>query len=877
VAGGSAIGVIVDSGGGEFVYSAGIASATVVSGGGSVTVMSSGVTEGDTIGSGGLEVVLSGGSANGLAVGSGGFAMVSAGGTVSGATIDNGGTLIVFPGADDPGLNALAGSLVITAGVVVVSAGALISATTGTASGFTVITGQTEYVFPGGTADFSFISGGHEIVTSGGVVSGGVLTAGREIVSGGLATGEFADGGFYYVTAGGSANSLTVNENGVAVVWSGGEVTSAVLSMGGGMIVRSGGNIDFTVVSNGGFLNVTGGTVTSTTLLPDGHESVAGGTVDTGTLVDDGFFIVDVGGIASGTILRGGITTVPVVGEIFAPAESVYGIAVAPVISGGSLFIGDGGVASGAVISTSGSELVLSGGQDIGTILDGGSEALGFFGNDVETDFDVLSAGGNATSTMINDRGVLIVYDTTSAVDTTVNSGGYQVVSSGGLATGGTVTSSGFEIIVSGGLASGVTVQSGGIQIVFPGGHASGTNAEPGSVIVSSGVVLEPTGDDGFIGEPIAAWSATVTGDVVGSGLREVILPGGLAVSSLILSGGEELVSSGGTADFATVSNGGTAYVQPSGLAFGAVLASGGFENVSSGGTAISTVVNNGGFLGLSGGTAIETELFPGGTIGVYNVVFSGGQPVLSGGTLTATEGGTTISLTLSGNYGSDVFSASTYLIDGFFADGTQITVSGSTLPCFAAGSRIATVGGEVAVEDLRVGDVVTLHDGRHAPVVWIGRRHVGCARHPMPEQMWPVRVAADAFGPGMPHRDLLLSPDHAIFAAGVLIPVKHLITGSSIARVAMSEVTYFHVELPAHDVLLAEGLPVESYLDTGDRANFSNFEGPVRLFPDFSMHVWEANGYAPPRVAGPEVEAVRRLLRDRMAGEVCEVVARAG
>jgi hypothetical protein len=160
----------------------------------------------------------------------------------------------------------------------------------------------------------------------------------------------------------------------------------------------------------------------------------------------------------------------------------------------------------------------------------------------------------------------------------------------------------------------------------------------------------------------------------------------------------------------------------------------------------------------------------------------------------------------------------------------------------------------------LRLGDIVTLHDGRVAPVVWIGRRHVDCARH----QVWPVRVAADAFGQGMPHRDLLLSPDHAIFAEGVLIPVKHLINGRSVARVTMPEVTYFHVELPAHDVLIAEGLPVESYLDIGDRANFSNFEGPVRLFPDFPVHVWEARGFAPLRVTGPDVEAVRRLLFDR-------------
>jgi hypothetical protein len=40
-----------------------------------------------------------------------------------------------------------------------------------------------------------------------------------------------------------------------------------------------------------------------------------------------------------------------------------------------------------------------------------------------------------------------------------------------------------------------------------------------------------------------------------------------------------------------------------------------------------------------------------------------------------------------------------------------------------------------------------------------------------------------------------------------------------------VAAVTYWHAELRRHDVLLAEGLPAESYLDSGDRDGFGAAE----------------------------------------------------
>ena len=112
-----------------------------------------------------------------------------------------------------------------------------------------------------------------------------------------------------------------------------------------------------------------------------------------------------------------------------------------------------------------------------------------------------------------------------------------------------------------------------------------------------------------------------------------------------------------------------------------------------------------------------------------------------------------------------------------------------------------------------------------------------------------------------------------------MLIPVKHLINGDSIAQVQMQDVTYYHVELARHDVILAEGLPVESYLDTGDRTSFANAAMVTTLFPTFGPQgdhnlVWEARAVAPLVVTGPIVRAVRLRLAPGGAGLVAAPAA---
>jgi hypothetical protein len=170
----------------------------------------------------------------------------------------------------------------------------------------------------------------------------------------------------------------------------------------------------------------------------------------------------------------------------------------------------------------------------------------------------------------------------------------------------------------------------------------------------------------------------------------------------------------------------------------------------------------------------------------------------------------------------------------------TDPPLSPPPFACFAAGTRILTPGGQVPVEALRVGQRVVIvgSGGERAvrSIRWIGHRYIDFTRHADPKFAQPIRIRADAFAEGEPLRDLLVSPDHAIYAGGMLIPARLLRNGATIVREdRLPAVRYFHVELDRHDILLAEGLPAESYLDTGNRGVFENSDMPLTLHRDFT------------------------------------------
>jgi hypothetical protein len=153
---------------------------------------------------------------------------------------------------------------------------------------------------------------------------------------------------------------------------------------------------------------------------------------------------------------------------------------------------------------------------------------------------------------------------------------------------------------------------------------------------------------------------------------------------------------------------------------------------------------------------------------------------------------------------------------------------------CLLAGTLVRTPSGEAAVETLKIGDLVMTAQHGAVPVKWIGRQSFRRSPgRPWLADVTPVLIRANAVAPNMPQRDLLVSRSHAVLVDGHLVPADFLINGASIVPAAVEEaeqLDYFNIELANHEIILAEGLPVESFYGHS-REHFSNFAEYLRLY----------------------------------------------
>jgi hypothetical protein len=166
-----------------------------------------------------------------------------------------------------------------------------------------------------------------------------------------------------------------------------------------------------------------------------------------------------------------------------------------------------------------------------------------------------------------------------------------------------------------------------------------------------------------------------------------------------------------------------------------------------------------------------------------------------------------------------------------------QVTV----VACYRRGTLILTPAGEVPVEELAIGDRIVALAGEERPIRWIGYRAYDGRFIAGNRQVLPICVMADAMAPGVPARDLYLSPEHSLWIDGVLVQAKHLVNGATIVQAeGIDQVEYFHVELDEHDVIFADGAAAETFVDCDNRLMFANGAEYARLYPSEDRPRWQ-------------------------------------
>lgn len=167
-------------------------------------------------------------------------------------------------------------------------------------------------------------------------------------------------------------------------------------------------------------------------------------------------------------------------------------------------------------------------------------------------------------------------------------------------------------------------------------------------------------------------------------------------------------------------------------------------------------------------------------------------------------------------------------------SDDVVLSTTPSITLCFYPGTMIATPEGEKAVETLAIGDLVLRQDGSSVAVRWMGRNTVSLLFADKLKSL-PIRIRKDALAENVPSRDLLVSPDHAIFVDGILAQAGALVNGTSIVRETdvPSKFVYHHVELADHALIVAENTPAESFVDNVDRMAYDNWAEHEALFGD--------------------------------------------
>jgi T5SS/PEP-CTERM-associated repeat protein len=756
--------------------------------------------------------------------------MTGSNGVTAGASSGSNGTVLVSGTDSGTGVGAL---LEIATGSKGLTVGALSQGTVTVSAGGTI-----EMLGTGGIAIGQSLGGVGVLTVTGATSLINEGTAGKGVSVGqvGAGTMEVLSGGMVTIAADGLVLGTTSTGTGTVLVSGTGSTidilgSTGTISVGdpgsGALTINSGGNVSATSsLAIAGFAPSSGGTV----------------TVDAGTLNAAGL-LIGANGTGTLTVQDGGLVTNTNTTSNLSIGSFNNGSSGTLIVNNGTFNDNGAGLFAGGT-NASGAILIEGGGSLIT-----GSATNGFA--------DISASGTGTAAAVVNDgtwisHGSLIVGDAGTG-SLTITTDGLVNVGTQSVEIGNQTASEGIVSVTGG------TLDAGALNLAQFSGSAGTLMVNASGVVSATSFAIGSGGTVEMAGGTLSSTNiATVDGLLEGFGTL-ALTPNLMVSSAEILSSGGTLVLTGSVSGNGTLDlgSGSTMVLEaPQGSSPTVTFGTGSTETL----ILATPSINVGG--GLNSFTAM-TGIAIGDRIEFGDNTLVNSVSVINNGSIETAV----VAVNQNGTTGSITFNNVQFTGGaGAFVIGTDGTTGNAYIqasaPCFAAGTRIATVHGEIPVEDLRVGDTVLAVLGDDAePIIWIGRRQVDCARHPRPQQVWPVRISAGAFGAGLPYIDLMLSPDHAVYINDVLIPVKHLINGSTIEQIKVDRIAYYHIELPRHDIVLAHGLSVESFLDMKDRSNYANGDGPMKLYPDFSSRMWEAFGCAPLVVSGPELASARELV----------------
>ncbi len=735
----------------------------------------------------------------------------------------SGGTITGYAGADGVAIYNASGTVtnfgdVTSTGgsaIYVAVAGHVTNQSGGTVVGQNagIILGTTGTVVNDGSVSGANAAYGGVVLKGGGQVtnqSGGTITgyAGADGVSIHNETGTVTNFGSIGATA---ATAVYLADGGQVTNRSGGTITGdqAISITGAAGTVSNAGSVGGGNASGqAGVFLADGGLVTNT----------SGGTIT-------GFYGVDATGAATLTNTSGG---------------TIIGSAAGLRISGAPGTVSNAGRIDAISASSSGVELI-SGGTVAN--LDGGTIDGTLYG---------VESSNIATVTNNGRIGV------TAAVAIGISGG--MVTNAGTATIAG--TSDGIRIYIGGTVVDAGTISGGTDAVYFHAGYSNRLVVDPGAVFIGT---LE---GGNTVGATATSTLELASGAGAGtlSGLGSKYLDFGavtieaaaswtltgsntLAAGTTLTNAGELTLSDATLSDAGAVVNNGGIVLDPSTMIVGSLVGTGSVTidagatlgvigTISSGETIV--LAGSGAYLDLQSPLSVAgsiTDFGLGETIDLKGIApgsvsYSGGELLINGvpGFPLALAPGNTLQI-------------------GSSSDGTDLTAI-----CFCADTLISTPSGQVKVQDLSAGDLVTTWRGQARPIVWIGTGAVLATRGRR-NAATPVVVRKGALGDNVPTRNLRVTKGHALYVDDVLIPVEFLVNHRSIVwDDRAQEVKLFHIELQTHDVLIANGAPAESYRDDGNRWLFRNANSGWHLPP--------REPCAPVLTGGPVVDAVwSRLL----------------